>query len=229
MTWVVVPAAGRGQRAGQAQPKQYVELAGRPLLHWTLDALLSHARISGVMLVLAAGDTYWPATAYAPPSNKPVLTCVGGDERAASVRAGLVALADRVAATDWVLVHDAARPCLSLAELDAVLAAAQAHPVGALLALPAADTLKSSNECHESVTTLPRQHIWRAQTPQVFRHGELLAALDAAARDGVGVTDEASALERLGRHPALVPGRVSNLKVTVAEDLALADWWMRRR
>lgn len=228
MIWAVVPAAGRGLRAGGASPKQYADLAGRPMLHWTLDALMAHPRIAGVMLVLAGDDRYWPA-GYESPSSKPVLTCTGGADRASSVRAGLAALADQLVASDWVLVHDAARPCLELAELDALLAAAGAHPVGALLALAVADTLKRGNERDESIATVPRQHVWRAQTPQVFRHGELLAALDAAARDGVVLTDEASALERLGRYPVLVPGRASNLKVTVAEDFALAAWWLSRR
>lgn len=229
MIWAVVPAAGRGRRAGGASPKQYAVLAGRPLLHWTLDALLPHPAVAGVMLVLAGDDRHWPATGYVPPAGKSVLTCIGGVDRAASVGAGLLALADRVKVSDWVLVHDAARPCLTQVELDALLSAAADHPVGALLALPVADTLKRGNEREEAIATVPRQQVWRAQTPQLFRYGELRAALDAAVRDGATITDEASALERLGRYPLLVPGAVRNLKVTVADDFALAEWWLGRR
>jgi 2-C-methyl-D-erythritol 4-phosphate cytidylyltransferase len=223
--WAVVPAAGVGRRTGLATPKQYVELLGRPMLHWTLDALLRHSRVAGVVVALSADDPYWPGwTEYA---GKPVLTVTGGVDRAASVRAGLQALHGRVAADDWVLVHDAARPCLDGADLDRLLALGCAHPVGALLAAPVADTLKQANERGESIGCLPRERAWRALTPQLFRLAPLCAVLDRASADGVAVTDEASAFEHLGLTPLLVPGSSRNLKVTTADDFELAAFWLR--
>jgi 2-C-methyl-D-erythritol 4-phosphate cytidylyltransferase len=225
--WAVVPAAGVGRRTGLDLPKQYVELAGRPLLAWTLERLLAHPRVAGAMVVLAQDDRHWPG--WTTIAGKPVRTCVGADDRAGSVRAGLAALAEDVVIADWVLVHDGARPCLAQDELDDLILHGCGHPVGALLALPVSDTLKQANARAESIGSLPREQAWRAQTPQLFRYGELCAALDRARADGAMVTDEAGALERLGRLPLLVPGRASNLKVTTAEDLALAAWYLQRR
>lgn len=227
MTWAVVPAAGRGERAGGTRPKQYADLAGKPMLQWTLEALLSHRAIRGAMVVLAAGDTDWPG--WTTLVGKPLRTAVGAGDRAGSVRAGLAALADACGADDWVLVHDAARPGLLSDDLDRLLAHGCAHAVGAVLALPVADTLKRANAAGEAMDTPPREHYWRAQTPQLFRYGALCDALDAAARAGVVVTDESAAFERLGQHPLLVPGSAGNFKVTTADDLALAATLLARR
>lgn len=225
MTWVVVPAAGRGTRTGLALPKQYAGLAGRPMLAWTLERLLAHPGISGAVVALVADDPHWPG--WTRIAGKPVLTATGGAERCESVLAGLAALPAQVAAGDWVLVHDAARPCIGAAELDRLLAARD-HPVGALLALPVADTLKRANARGESCASIDRAGAWRAQTPQMFRRGELAEALARAIAEGEAPTDEAAAFERLQRHPLLVPGDARNLKVTSAEDLALAEWWLAR-
>lgn len=224
--WAVVPAAGVGSRSGSSRPKQYVELLGRPMLQWTLEALLAHPGVAGVAVALADGDPYWPG--WTELAGKPVLTTTGGADRSASVRAGLRALEGRVAARDWVLVHDAARPCLPAADLDRLLQEGRRHPVGALLALPVADTLKQANERGESLGCLPRELAWRALTPQLFRFAPLCAALDSAASDGATVTDEAGAFERLGLTPLLVPGSTCNLKVTHAGDFALAEFWLRQ-
>jgi 2-C-methyl-D-erythritol 4-phosphate cytidylyltransferase len=224
--WAVVPAAGIGRRMGLDVPKQYVELAGRPLLAWTLERLLAHPRVAGAMVVLAQDDRHWPG--WTTIAGKPVRTCAGADDRAGSVRTGLAALAEDVVIADWVLVHDGARPCLAQDELDDLIDQGCGHPVGALLALPVTDTLKQANARAESIGSLPREQAWRAQTPQLFRYGELCAALDRARADGAAITDEAGALERLGRLPLLVPGRASNLKVTTGEDLALAAWYLQR-
>ncbi len=221
MTWVVVPAAGRGVRAGEGLPKQYRPLAGRPLMQWTLQRLLGHGAISGVMVALAAEDRHWPGWSMF--SGKPVRTCLGGDDRAASVLAGLHALASEVSADDFVLVHDAARPCLSNIELDALLTRGSEHPVGALLALPVSDTLKQGNAGGDSIGSLPRDNAWRALTPQMFRRGELIAAIKSGQAAGAALTDEASAFERLGRYPLLVAGDPRNLKVTTAGDFVLAE------
>lgn len=226
MIWAVVPAAGRGLRSGHDIPKQYAMLAGKPMLRWTLERLLAHPDVRGAMVVLAADDGHWPG--WIDIAGKPVLSTVGGDDRAASVRAGLAALAGRSDASDWMLVHDAARPCISIKDIDALLAAGCAHSVGALLALPVADTLKQANAGDESIGCLQREHAWRAQTPQLFRCNELCDALDRARADGETVTDEASAFERLGRYPLLVRGSAGNIKVTEPDDFALAEWLLSR-
>ncbi|MCK9488223.1 MAG: 2-C-methyl-D-erythritol 4-phosphate cytidylyltransferase [Xanthomonadales bacterium] len=241
MTWVVVPAAGRGLRARAVAnvdaanaglddlPKQYQPLAGKPMLQWTLERLLGHPAITGVMVALAADDRHWPG--WQQLLGKPVLTTTGADDRAGSVRAGLTALAALplpVAAEDWVLVHDAARPCVSASEIDDLFRLGRDDEVGALLALPVTDSLKQADDHGRSLANLPRERAWRALTPQLFRLGELAAALDQARAEGAVITDEASAFERLGRHPRLVPGSANNIKVTRAEDFALAQWLLAR-
>lgn len=226
MSWVVVPAAGRGLRLGAQVPKQYLELAGQPLLAHALDRLLAHPRISGAVVVLAPGDPHWPG--WRERLGKPVLTAPGGDERADSVLAGLRALPDSVAEEDFVLVHDAARPCLAAGDLDQLFERAGRHPVGGLLAAPVRDTLKRADAVGQVLATQARDALWRALTPQMFRRGGLQRALAAAASAGVAITDEAMAMERLGLKPLLVEGREDNLKVTTRADLALAEFILSR-
>lgn len=218
MTWVVLPAAGRGLRAGGGVPKQYRLLLGKPLIEHTLRRLAAHPRITGLMVVLAADDAHWPG--WDRLEGKPVLTATGGSERADSVLAGLEALPEDVAGSEAVLVHDAARPCLSHADIDALLAADS--PDGALLAIPLSDTLKRADDRQQVALTLPRQGLWRALTPQLFPRRALSEALRAARQAGLEVTDEAMAMEWLGRAPRLVTGAADNLKVTTAQDFALA-------
>ena len=220
--WAVVPAAGRGSRFGGERPKQYLEVAGRPLLAHTLDALLAHPGVAGVVLALAADDPLWPG--WHEFSGRPLLTCVGGDSRAGSVLAALQVLPDAVRGDDFVLVHDAARPNLALSDLEQLLERGRADPVGAILAAPVRDTLKRSDADTRIARTEPRDGLWRALTPQAFHRDLLLRALKAAQADGVVATDEAMAVERLGLHPALVEGREDNLKVTTPADLALAEF-----
>lgn len=227
MTWAIVPAAGRGRRFGGDMPKQYLPLAGRTVLEHSLRALLGCDGVDGVVVVLAPDDAYWPG--WHTLAGKPVRTCVGGDERADSVLAGLDALPDTVAADAPVLVHDAARPCLATADVAALLAGGAADPVGALLAAPVPDTLKRADDDGRSTGTEPRERLWRALTPQLFRRGALARALRAAQAAGLVVTDEAMAFERLGERPRLVAGRADNLKVTTPADLALAESILARR
>ncbi len=224
--WAVVPAAGTGRRMGANVAKQYLSLLGRPLLAHALETLCAAPRIEAVVLVVAADDMRWPE---AVPADARLLTAIGGAERCHSVLNGLLRLADRAAPDDWVLVHDAARPCLSHEELDALFAALERDPVGGLLAVPVADTLKAADDGGRVLRTLPRDSLWRALTPQMFRFGLLRDALTAAIEAGVMVTDEAAAMERAGHRPALVAGRAANLKVTGPEDLALAEAVLRRR
>ena len=220
--WAVVPAAGRGSRFGGERPKQYLEVAGRPLLAHTLDALLAHPGVAGVVLALAADDPLWPG--WHEFSGRPLLTCVGGDSRAGSVLAALQVLPDAVRGDDFVLVHDAARPNLALADLEQLLERGRADPVGAILAAPVRDTLKRAGDDGGIDGTEPRERLWRAFTPQLFRRLQLSRALEAARADGVEVTDESMAMERQGLRPLLVEGREDNLKVTTPADLALAEF-----
>jgi len=226
MTWVIIPAAGRGLRFGGTRPKQYADIAGRPLLAYTLDALLGHAEIAGAVVVLADGDPYWPG--WRDWAGKPVLTCTGGAERADSVLAGLAALPDRVAGDAIVLVHDAARPNLHPSDLDRLLQQGRHDPVGAILAAPLRDTLKQADPPGRIAKTLPRERLWRALTPQLFRRQALTQALNSARLAGITVTDEAAALEHQGLHPLLVEGREDNLKITTPADLAYFAWVLGR-
>ena len=225
--WAVVPAAGRGTRFGGEVPKQYLQVGGRPLLAYTLDALLAHPAVAGVVVALAADDPWWPG--WSDHAGKPVLTCTGGASRAASVLAAMAALPESVRADDFVLVHDAARPNLAPADLDRLLEQGRADPVGAILAAPVRDTLKRAGDDGGIDGTEPRERLWRALTPQLFRRLQLARALQAAADAGVEVTDEAMALERQGARPLLVEGREDNFKVTTPADLARFEFELSRR
>ncbi|MFC4728741.1 2-C-methyl-D-erythritol 4-phosphate cytidylyltransferase [Coralloluteibacterium thermophilus] len=226
MTWVVVPAAGRGRRFGGERPKQYAPLAGRSVIECTLARVLAHPRVHAAMVVLAPDDAYWPGLREV--AGKPVFTCWGGDERADSVLAGLQALPDSVIEDDPVLVHDAARPCVRVADIDRLLELGRRHAVGGLLAAPVRDTLKRADARGGVAATAPRDGLWRAFTPQLFRRGGLTRALQAAVRAGVAVTDEAMAMERLGLAPLLVEGAEDNIKVTTPADLAFAEFVLGR-
>ena len=223
--WCVVPAAGRGTRVGGDCPKQYLPLAGRPLIEHTLERLAAHPRIAGLLVTLAAADAHWRGIDML--LGKPVLTTVGGAERSDSVLAGLDALPTTVAADDFVLVHDAARPCVRRADIDKLIERAGATD-GGLLGAPLRDTLKRSNEAGCSALTEPRDLRWRAFTPQMFRRAQLSAALRDAALRGENVSDEAMAMEQAGFEPLLVEGAEDNIKVTTAADFALAEFLLSR-
>ncbi|PZQ19626.1 MAG: 2-C-methyl-D-erythritol 4-phosphate cytidylyltransferase [Rhodanobacter denitrificans] len=223
--WCVVVAAGRGLRFGGERPKQYAPIDGRPLLAWTLDRLAAHPRIAGLVVVLAAGDPYWPALDK--PVGTPLLVATGGQTRADSVLAGLDALPAAVASEDFVLVHDAARPCVRAEDVDRLITLG-VPAGGGLLAAPLRDTLKRADASQRVDATEPREARWRALTPQLFRRGALAAALSSARLDGVDVTDEAMAMERCGARPLLVEGADDNIKVTTPADRALAEFLLRR-
>lgn len=218
--FALVPAAGAGRRMNAALPKQYLTLRGRALAEQTLHRLLAVARIERIMVAVAADDPWWPSLAVA--RQPRVVSTTGGATRAESVRAGLTALAEKADDEDRVLVHDMARPCVRPSDIERLLAAAGED--GAILAQPSTDTLKQADTDGCIAATLERESIWRAQTPQLFPVGLLRRALDEALAAGVEVTDEASAVERLGRRPLLVEGSVDNLKVTRPADLSLAEF-----
>ncbi len=225
--WAVIPAAGRGTRFGGDIPKQYLSVAGRPLIAHALDALLAHPRVVGAIVALSADDTRWPGWTHW--NGKPVLRCDGGGERADSVLAALQALPPEVPASALVLVHDAARPNLHDTDLERLIAAADLAHDGAILAAPVRDTLKRASDSDRIAATEPREGLWRAFTPQAFRRGALTAALQQAQAAGIVVTDEAMAMERAGARPMLVEGREDNLKVTTSADLALAEYLLTQR
>jgi 2-C-methyl-D-erythritol 4-phosphate cytidylyltransferase len=219
--WLVVAAAGGGRRFGSEVPKQYSPLAGRSVIEWSLAPFLDDARCNGVVVALAPGDRWFETL---PLSRHPRLTTVaGGRERGDSVRRALEALP--AAESDWVLVHDAARPCVSPGEIESLLAAAP-DEIGAVLAVPVADTLKRSDARGHVIGTEDRAALWRALTPQMFRVGLLRSALAQAREAGRIPTDESQAMEWLGHQPRLVHGSTRNIKVTEPGDLALAEFML---
>ena len=227
MSWAIVPAAGRGARFGGGTPKQYMTVAGLTLIEHSIKSLLVHPEIDGVMVALSRDDPFWAG--WREMQGKPVYTCLGGAQRADSVLAALQALPATVSEEQLVLVHDAARPCLRQADLDALIAAGRADPIGAILAAPVRDTIKRADDQLRSSMTEPREALWRALTPQMFRRGGLTRALQAAMRVGAIVTDEAMAMERLGLKPRLVQGAEDNIKVTTPADLVLAAFILGRQ
>ena len=222
MTWAVVPAAGRGTRFGSETPKQYLNIAGRPLIEHSLRSLLAHPLVDGVMVAISPDDPYWGG--WREMEGEPIYTCRGGAERADSVLSALQALPAVVHEDRFVLVHDAARPCLRAVDLSRLLALGEGHAIGAILAAPVRDTIKRSEDGRHISVTEPREKLWRALTPQMFRRGGLTRAIEAAMRAGLNVTDEAMAMERLGFKPLLVEGSEDNIKVTTPSDMALAEF-----
>jgi 2-C-methyl-D-erythritol 4-phosphate cytidylyltransferase len=233
--WLVMPAAGSGVRFGGDGPKQYAPLAGSTVLEWALAPFVADVRCAHLVVALAAGDTEFERIVARLGALRAarVSTVSGGAQRSQSVRNALGALANRAAADDWVLVHDAARPCLAAQDLERLLAGAATHPVGGLLAVPAADTLKRARGDAGSgplvAETVERSGLWRALTPQMFRYGRLCSALDAAHAAGRSPTDESQALEWLGEQPLLIEGAATNFKITANADLALAATVLRAR
>jgi 2-C-methyl-D-erythritol 4-phosphate cytidylyltransferase len=220
--WLVMPAAGSSRRMGVAEkPKQYLELAGRHVIDWSLAPFVSHPACLGVVVVLSSGDVHWAQTEYALSSL--VRVAPGGAQRADSVLSGLDELDARAQPHDWVLVHDAARPCFSRGDLDRLLIALGNEAVGGLLAAPVVDTLKRADEDNCVAQTVPRTALWRALTPQMFRYELLRSALRHASESPAAVTDEAQAVELLGHRPKLVAGDADNIKITTPEDLERAQ------
>jgi 2-C-methyl-D-erythritol 4-phosphate cytidylyltransferase len=221
--YALVPAAGSGSRMGGELPKQYLPLAGRPMIYHALAALCGCADITTVFVVLAPGDTRFHQYDWSHFGDKLQPLYCGGATRAESVANGL--LASELEPDDWVLVHDAARPCLTQAHLSRLIAELCDDEVGGILAVPVADTLKRADAAQRIVRTEERNGLWQAQTPQMFRSGLLLEALQAA----MHVTDEASAIEALGLHPKLVECESTNLKVTYPQDIKLAELLLREK
>ncbi len=224
--FAVVPAAGTSTRFDATLPKQYTTLANRPVIDHTLDVLCRHPLISKVIVALAANDAHWKKTAAS--RHPKVHTVAGGKERCNSVLHGLEFL--DAAPQDWILVHDAVRPCLRDTELSKLIVALQDDPVGGLLAIPVQDTLKRGGpDPATAIETLDRTNLWQAQTPQMFRFNMLLKAIRAALQAQLPITDDAHAMERFGKTPRLIHGSATNLKLTTPHDLHIATALLQLR
>jgi len=223
--WAVVPAAGVGKRMNADRPKQYLPLLDKTVIEHTLMRLLKADVFSAVAVAISEEDPYWPELNIA--SNEKVITAAGGKERADSVLSALKAIRTLASDDDWVLVHDAARPCITTIDIIHLINSLKTDDVGGILALSSHDTLKNV-QGDFIVETLDRRHIWRALTPQMFRYGLLKSALEAA-EGNPAITDEASALELKGLQPKIVEGRPDNIKITRPEDLALAQFYMEHQ
>ena len=219
----LVPAAGFGARMGHGLPKQYLPLAGQPMIAHALDTLCSSPEISTVFVVLAPEDTLFHSFDWSRFGDKLQPLFCGGELRADTVLNGL--LASEIEPDDWVLVHDAARPCLTQAHLAKLIAELRDDEVGGILAVPVSDTLKRADAHDRVLRTENREQLWQAQTPQMFRAGLLTQALRQPSR----FTDEASAVEALGLQPRLVEGDSSNFKVTYPQDIKMAELILKER
>jgi len=228
--WVVIPAAGIGARMVADRPKQYLPLAGRTVLEHTVSSFAHHPMVCGIVVVVALDDAYWPELELC--SSVPLHCVPGGEDRAHSVLNALnflAALMQSGAHDPWVLVHDAARPCVRREDIDLLLARLHDDPVGGLLGVPVRDTMKRSDEDGLVARTEPRAGLWHALTPQMFRLQCLQSSLQRALDQGVSVTDESSAIEFAGRVPRLIEGHADNIKITRPEDLALAEFYLQQR
>ena len=225
--WAIVPAAGVGKRMQADRPKQYLPLNGISVIEQTLTRLLQVKQLTAVVVAISKEDPYWPNLEIS--KNPRILTADGGKERADSVLSALNSIAAQADDNDWVLVHDAARPCITQTDVELLINDLTGHEVGGILALASHDTLKSVNNELAIADTVDRSKIWRALTPQMFRYRALKNALQEAADKGWVMTDDASAMELQGKHPKIIAGRSDNLKITRPEDLALAQFYLEQQ
>ena len=225
--WAVVPAAGIGERMQSDRPKQYLQLEDKLVIEHTLQRLASHPEIKGIVIAIAQEDEWWPTVSVV--VSCPLYVVHGGEQRSHSVLNALDKLSTLAADDTWVLVHDAARPCLRQEDIDRLLSALSNHDVGGLLGLPVNDTVKRTSNDDVIMETIERRNLWRASTPQMFRLVILKSALQALREQNITVTDEASAIEFVGLEPVMVEGHADNIKITVSTDLALAQLFMQQQ
>lgn len=224
--WAIIPAAGIGSRMQADKPKQYLSLGERTVLGQSLHRLATHPSIAGIIIALAENDSWWTETQKN--STCPIITTIGGDTRADSVLYALKTLADH-AEDAWALVHDAARPCLRHSDIDKMISVLLPDSEGGILGSPVNDTMKRVNKHGRITETVSRQGLWRAATPQLFRANTLQHALMSAKENGQLVTDEASAMELAGYQPRMVKGHADNIKITLPQDLALAQYYLQQQ
>ncbi len=225
--WALIPAAGIGKRFGADIPKQYLKVLGMTVLEHTLRRFCAHEKIAGIVVALAADDCYWPELRL-PPRPK-IHTAVGGAERCHSVLNALKAVGELAAPDDWVLVHDAARPCLRASDIDRLIDTLGGDPVGGILAAPVRDTMKRTDAALGITETVERTRLWHALTPQMFRCRLLAGAIERAVDQGRLITDEAQAVELAGHRARVVEGRPDNVKITHAQDLELAEFYLKQQ
>jgi 2-C-methyl-D-erythritol 4-phosphate cytidylyltransferase len=225
--WAIVPAAGTGSRMGTLVPKQYAMLGSKKIIEHTLERLLETPSLVGIVVAVSKQDAEWQSLAI---SRHPLVHCVeGGAERAHSVLNALAYLHNKVQANDWVLVHDAARPCVTLTNIKSLCTSLRDDPVGGILAVPVSDTLKQVDSQKSIVNTIDRRFLWQAQTPQLFRYQLLLDCLKKSIERNEHITDEASAVESCGYSPKVVEGRSDNIKITRPDDLSLAEFILQQQ
>ena len=224
--WVIIPAAGVGKRMESDTPKQYLKLNNKTIIEHTLSLFDKHDAISEVIVAISEGDEYWADLNIE--LSKPLHVAKGGEERCDSVLNALMFLEGKAADNDWVLVHDAARPCLRDEDLTLLLNTLAEHDVGGLLAVPVRDTMKRSFDNNLIKETVERKNLWHALTPQMFHFSMLKSALESALNNNDVITDEASAIELAGYQPVLVEGHTDNIKITRPEDLVLASFFLQK-
>jgi len=225
--WAVVPAAGVGSRFGGNIPKQYLDINGKKIIEHILERLASHPCIAGIVVAISGQDNYWADIVL--PEDTPVVHVKGGAERHHSVLNALVKLTEFARGDDWVLVHDAARPCICHDDIDKLITAVIAHSVGGILGVPVTDTIKRVNEHRQIIATVNRSGLWHAQTPQMFRLDQLMEAIRHAIDVNAPVTDEASAVELRGLSPLMVEGHRDNIKITEPQDLVHAALYLEKQ
>jgi 2-C-methyl-D-erythritol 4-phosphate cytidylyltransferase len=225
--WAVIPAAGVGTRMQAEVPKQYLSINNKAILAHTLELFCSHPKIEGVVVVISAKDEFWPTLDIS--SHSKIIVTEGGVERCHSVLNGLNALLEKADSNDWVLVHDAARPCLRKEDIDCLIETLNGHEIGGLLGLPVRDTMKRADKSYTVQETVEREGLWHALTPQMFHLGILMESLKNALSKDLIVTDEAQSIELNGLKPVLVEGHSDNIKITCNYDLALAELYLSQQ
>lgn len=225
--WAIVPAAGIGRRVGGSIPKQYLPLHGKAVIEWTVERLLDLPDLHEVVVVASREDEYWSSLSIA--NHRTVRRAPGGSERCYSVLNGLSLIEHTASIDDWVIVHDAARPCVRVRDIEKLVNRCTEQGMGGILAMPVRDTMKRAATGPVIIETLDRSSVWHALTPQCFRYGELKAALQQALSDGIEMTDEASAMEHTGIQPLLVEGHSDNIKITLPQDVQLAAYFLEQQ
>jgi len=223
--WVVIPAAGIGRRMGGDIPKQYVSVNGKTIVEHTIDNFIGRKEIENICIAISESDKFWSALPIS--KNKKMITTIGGNERYESVYNGLCALKDKANNDDWVLVHDAVRPCLKKSIIDRLITDINSNDVGGILALPCFETMKKVNNNRHIEETINREIIWRAQTPQVFKYKKLLLAIENAINENIHITDEAMAMELLNYKPIVIMGDEKNIKITHQTDLKHLELFLK--
>ncbi|MFT5396253.1 MAG: 2-C-methyl-D-erythritol 4-phosphate cytidylyltransferase [Gammaproteobacteria bacterium] len=215
--WVVIPAAGVGSRMGVDKPKQYISINNKTIIEHTIDCFIDREEIEKIIIAISKEDEFWPTLAIS--NHEKIITAPGGEERYQSVLNSLQALSGKAENSDWVMVHDAARPCLNQSAIDRLIIELRTHDVGGILAMPCRDTMKRANDTGEIDKTVERDLLWHAQTPQMFKYGMLLSAIEDALKNKTVVTDESMAIERMGFKPMLIHGHQENMKLTHKDDI----------